>query len=63
MEHCRASLNTASNVLVPSNCCATKALPVKYQTTAHRPCIQAMHAGHVPKTKFATLLSTKELIA
>ena len=38
------------------DCYAAKALPVKYQIAAHRP---FMHAWHVAKTKFVTLLSTK----
>ena len=39
------------------NCYVTKALLVKYQITAHPPCMDI----HIAKTRFVTLLPTKML--
>ena len=40
------------------DCYGAKALPLKYQITAHRP---FMHGIYIAKTEFVTLLSTKVL--
>ena len=40
------------------NCYVAKALLVKYQITAHPPCMDI----HVAKTRFVTLLSAKMLV-
>ena len=52
VEHCGASVSKQSTVAL--KCYVVKALPVKSQITAHRPCM-----AYIAKTRFVTLLSTK----